>query len=636
MKLRPLIMRVRFPLLKPFRSADSGNPVMRALRRMILFIPDFARESSVPVFFSLVIVMKNVLLCGIMMHRNHSGVQFSHALDWAAVHFYNYLPAALILCSVSFIFRGRGRIVSLFVIDAAVSALFIGDALYYRAFFALPTPVVFKQTANLDNLSASVAGISRAVDFLFIVDIPVLAGFAFLFRRRMRAFLRMPGAFIAAMSAVLLYLPALKAHMNGTEYFVYPRISLYDQSVTVYNLSPLYYHAYSVYDYRKNGAPVKASPSDAQRIEAWFDSKDENLPDNGFKGMFRGKNLIVIKAESLERFVVGARVNGREITPNINRMLGSSLDFPGMHEQVRDGNSSDGELMVNASVYPLRRGSTAFMYPYAPYRATLPGMLREYGYSTLAAHADHGSFWNWVTSFTNYGYEKCLDIGKFRNDDVLVFGLSDRSFLRQMVPVIENQPRPFLAYVSTMSSHIPFRLPDTYNTLPLPSYMKGTSLGDYLNAMHYLDAQIGYFAGLLREKGMLRDTVIAVFGDHEGVHKYYADMLEDLKPRESWWFDNGKRTVFFLYNEGMSPVSCSVTGGEVDILPTVAYLFGIPETRYERSTIGRNLLKTSRDFALLADGTVVGRDAAAYAGFARDGFEVSEKILRSSYFRQDE
>ncbi len=107
--------------------------------------------------------------------------------------------------------------------------------------------------------------------------------------------------------------------------------------------------------------------------------------------MAKGKNLIYIQVESLENFVIGKTVNGKEITPNLNKLVQKSLYFPNTFEQVNEGTSSDADLMVNTSMLPLRQGSTFFRYPNTNYNS-LPNLLEGEGYATSAIHPDKGSF----------------------------------------------------------------------------------------------------------------------------------------------------------------------------------------------------------------------------------------------------
>ncbi|WDC83176.1 hypothetical protein PL321_10120 [Caloramator sp. mosi_1] len=93
-------------------------------------------------------------------------------------------------------------------------------------------------------------------------------------------------------------------------------------------------------------------------INEWFNKKEKIEADNEYKGYFKGKNLIYIQVESLENFVINKKINSKEITPNLNRLLKNSIYFDNYHEQTHNGISSDGDFIINTSMYPVRRGST--------------------------------------------------------------------------------------------------------------------------------------------------------------------------------------------------------------------------------------------------------------------------------------
>jgi phosphoglycerol transferase MdoB-like AlkP superfamily enzyme len=128
--------------------------------------------------------------------------------------------------------------------------------------------------------------------------------------------------------------------------------------------------------------------------------------------LLKGKNLIFIQLESFENFVIGQKINNQEITPNLNRFLKNSIYFDSIEEQVHLGTSSDSDLLVNASVYPVRSGSTFFRYPDNTYNS-LPKLLEKSGYSTLAIHPDKGAYWNWMPALKSMGFQKCIDASYF-------------------------------------------------------------------------------------------------------------------------------------------------------------------------------------------------------------------------------
>src|SRR5437763_8790822 len=95
------------------------------------------------------------------------------------------------------------------------------------------------------------------------------------------------------------------------------------------------------------------------------------------------------------------------------------------------------------------------------------------------------------------------------------WGLNDRDFLQQMVPRLERLPRPFAAWLITLSLHHPFDdFPDRHKVLRLGP-VEHTSFGNYLHTMRFFDEALAAFAGALARDGLLDTSVVVVFGDHD-------------------------------------------------------------------------------------------------------------------------
>src|SRR5260221_471697 len=94
------------------------------------------------------------------------------------------------------------------------------------------------------------------------------------------------------------------------------------------------------------------------------------------------------------------------------------------------------------------------------------------------------------------------------------WGLNVRAFLQQMVPHLERQPRPFAAWMITLSLHHPFEsFPDAHKELKLGA-LEGTSFGNYLHTMRFFDNALETFKASLARDGLLDDSLVVVFGDH--------------------------------------------------------------------------------------------------------------------------
>lgn len=587
-----------------------------------------------PACTGMAIMLKSILLLGLILDSPHVQLLSRAGPRETWWNFPFHFGFIALFISLAFLFKSRQRLWYLLGFNVVVSILFWADILYYRGFNAMPTPLTLAQTANLHNLSASILAMVSPIDALFIVDLPILLGGALLIPSWGRANKRRPGlalVFVIACLVLLIWRPILDVRAGRNLKFT--TYSKFDSTFTCRVMSPIGYHLYTIVSARNEARRIRLNDQDRRTVQHWFERNQENLPDNRYKGMFRGMNLIIIQVESLETFIINRALDSQEITPNLNRLLKHSFYFKDFYEQTNEGTSSDADLMANTSIYPVRQGSAFFRYPHTRYNS-LPVLLKARGYSTVAVEPDEGSLWNWMAAQKSIGFDRCLDISRFQQDEIVNLGLSDASFLRQLRPIIQAQKPPFYLLTCTLTSHTPFILPPQYCELKLPDVLEGTHLGGYFQCFHYTDKQIGLLLDALDKAGVLDHTVVALYGDHEGIHKYLKEEVAKLSSSESWWSENHKHVPFIIYQKHLQGETIDTTGGQIDILPTLAYLLGIEENAYASTVMGRNLLKTNRNFALLRDGTLMGAAAdKTLESHIRAGLDIADMIIRGNYFR---
>ena len=594
-------------------------------------------KDSMFLFTALSLLTKFVLFLGLINNGNATSFNLFKAFFSfsAPPPLAVYTSLIVIVLCFSFVFQGRTRFWFLVICNSLFSLLLVADLMYYRGFSSFISPYLLSQTTNLDNLSSSIVSMLRLIDLLFIIDLFVLVGiglkFKIFYAKAERNIVTLLILFVLSVSYV--YYLHVQLDLNGKGEDMLFRVS-WSPNQTMSNLSPLGYHAFDVYNYYINKQSTKLTPEENQAIKRWFAQKQENLPANSYKGIFTGQNLIMIQVESLENFVINQKVDGQEITPNLNKLLKNSLYFSNFYEQVYNGSSADADLMANTSVYPVRTGATFFRFPNNTYNS-LPKLLREVGYSTLAIHPDKGSYWNWVPALTSIGFEKTMDETRFKTDEKIGLGISDGSYFRQIAPIIADEKQPFYNFMVTLTSHNPFELPDQYRKLVLTEEFNRTKLGGYFQSINYTDEQIGNFLGALDKSGVLDNTVVVLYGDHTGVHKYYNDEVKQVQPQESWWLDDSKRIPLIVYHKGMTGQEIGITGGQIDTMPTVAYLMGIKEASYQNTVFGRNLLNTNKDFAVLSNRLYMG-EAANNEELKNqiNGIDIADLVIRKNYFKK--
>ncbi len=589
------------------------------------------------IFTLIAIVLKGALFLGFSLNQNLYALNFGLGYRQASYFINYYIAFAAIFVSICFLFKNKGKFFSLIIVDLFITLITVMDIWYFRGFQTVPSLMLLKQTANLDNLGDSIFSMASPYDLLFFVDFIILIIAFIIFRKSFKnCKSNWKGTLIVLLVSICYigYVPfninILKRENVRNSYL----FSNYDPTNTVEYFSPIGYHIFDIYNVYKNSKPYKMTDEDEAKIKEYYDFKNENLPDNEFKGMFKGKNLLVIQVESLEDFVINQKVDGQEITPNINKLLNNSIYFPNIFDQVNEGTSSDSDLMVNTSMLPLRQGSTFFRNPATTYNS-LPNILEKDGYSTIAIHSDKGSFWNYAQGLNGIGFDKFVDYYSFDRDENIGLGLSDGSYFRQIEPMIKELKQPFYAFTVTLTSHGPFDLPKEYRELKLNPELDDNVLGGYFQSIHYTDAKIGMFIEALKKDGLLDNTVIAIEGDHTGPHKYYNSKIESLSNPESWWLDNGNHTVpLIIYNPSIkAPVKDDVYGGQIDIMPTLLYLLGVDNNVYQNTALGRNLLNTKRSYAVLTDKTIKGELTDKEKEIIGNSLDLSDKMIRADYFK---
>jgi phosphoglycerol transferase MdoB-like AlkP superfamily enzyme len=547
-----------------------------------------------------------------------------------------YVSFVLIPYSFCFLLKGKAKKLFIIITNLLISLLLVFDLWYYRSNSSFLNYYMLDMTTNLEGLSSSIFAMFRSIDLIFFTTALILM---FMFKTNLQNYKN--SSRDAAKFMLLFFIPILylgythikidKLQRGYAYQYIFRRS--WSQNQTIYNLTPLGYHAYDFFNYLEDRKPYILTHSEEVRIDKYFNAKEKGLPDNRYAAAFEGKNLLVIQVESLESFIIKEVVGHQEITPNLNRLLNNSLYFSNYREQTYNGTTSDATYVSNTSMFPTLVGNNNFNYPYNEYNS-LPNLLKKEGYNTYSMHGEKGTYWNWMTAEKNMGFDTTLDITEFKEDEKIGLGLSDRSFLTQALEKIEKQKKPFYSFMITLTSHSPFTIPEHEINIKLTDNLKGTRMGGFIESINYTDRVIGEFIETLDNKGMLEDTIVAIYGDHEGVSKFFDEEVKSLKGIPDKWKENDRRVPLIIYSKALNGEEFKANGGQVDFLPTMSYLMGIEEENYINTALGRNLLNTNLDKSVLTNRTYRGSDISEEKEqFYIDVLEISNIMIKSNYFK---
>lgn len=392
----------------------------------------------------------------------------------------------------------------------------------------------------------------------------------------------------------------------------------------------------------------------------YYSENKKTLKANQYTGIFEGKNVIAIHAESLQDFTLGLEFNGNEVTPNINRLVKTGIYFDNFYAQVGVGTSSDTEFTYSSSLLPSNNG-TVFVNYYNDHFITMQNLLKDKGYYVFSMHGNVGDCWNRNAMHINMGYDKMYDKSSFVIDEEYGLGLSDASFFRQVVPMIkdinDNVGKPYYGTLITLTNHTPWSDVNKYDELDLGidevidgeivhrDYLNTTIMGRYLKSVNYMDKAIGSFLDDMDKEGLLDNTVIIIYGDHDAripknqyeyMYNYdpvtdevYSEDDENYTEFNEYDYELSKNIPLIIWTKEMTKgVEIDTPMGMIDALPTIGNMLNV----YNKYALGKDIMSIKKDEGIIVfkDGSFI-TDKVYYNAKSNESYMISSSIIESDY-----
>ena len=410
-----------------------------------------------------------------------------------------------------------------------------------------------------------------------------------------------------------------------------------------------------------------------QAVKTFHDHYDEvsDTQDytNDYTGIFQGKNVIVIHAESIQQFVIGMSFNGEELTPNLNKLASESIYFDNFYSQVSVGTSSDAEFTSLTSLMPTNTG-TAFVSYFDRTYVSMPSLLSDKGYYTFVMHANKANFWNRDLMYASLGYQRFYSKDDYDIDEVVGLGLSDTSFFRQSVEKlkeINEMGKPYYGTLIMLSNHTPFidsaamtdyevdmkeevTLEDGTVTTVSHPYMEGTKLGQYLKSVHYADQALGEFINMLETEGLLENTVLVLYGDHDArldindyvrLYNYDPETNSILNPDDpdyinfdEYQYELNRKVPFMIWSsETKEKLHKTVSDvmGMYDVMPTLGNMLGV----YNKYALGHDIFQIgSNNIVVFPNGNLV-TNSIYYNAQKGEYLSLAETAISADYIEKN-
>ena len=221
-------------------------------------------------------------------------------MDPRKMRIFTHSLVIIIILSFAFLFKKKGRLKYYITVDIIFSLLMIVDLVTARSIGGFITlnylkhgNLSFKDIFNFYKYL-------RPIDIIFLMDIPFIIKRykrdALLYKEKRKIPVFILVFFVAIFSANYLHkMLDVKGKVDDVGFITH----YWEPFGSIYDTSPLGYIAFDFYDDLKGNKRSELTSEKTEDIEKWFDANKEDIPENDYKGIFKGKNVILIDRKSV-------------------------------------------------------------------------------------------------------------------------------------------------------------------------------------------------------------------------------------------------------------------------------------------------------------------------------------------------
>lgn len=529
-------------------------------------------------------VLLGLLKCGVV----HQEMQLPYTITWALA---SLSLLAVIYLPVLFM-SGKKRLYSGIIVNLLISALLLADTVYFRN-FGIPLPIkALGLAGQLGAVTQDIKDTMFLKDVRLLLDLPL----ALLTLKFIAGKLRFRvNKLIAVSWLVVLALVSVGSSLQAM---------LYNQTMAVSSFGTLPFHVGDFLLSRNKNGLYKPE------FEEIYAAKQHAYANRGhdYFGAAAGRNLILIQLESTSSFVINRTIDDKEITPFLNGLIEQdTLYFDRIFQTAGTGRTADSEFSTLNSSY-VKAGQIAHQEHADKHLCALPHVLTDAGYLSWAFHGFEPDFWNRTNMYPNLGFSRFYSQYDFEQDELIGWGLSDRSFFRQTAEILSEAPEPFFSFLVTLTNHYPFFIPQQFKTSSFDTRELDDSeqrseriFAHYFHSVQYTDYALSELFADLKEKGLYDNSLIVMYGDHYGINRQnseYEQLVSAYLGRE-YGYEDMLNVPVFIHIPGLGEAKTLHTaGGQIDLMPTILNLLGLEK---EPSVVhfGQDLLNVDEGFVAL-------------------------------------
>lgn len=532
----------------------------------------------------------------------------------------SFFIVLLILNAIILIFPRELRAFFMFIIIGLISIYFGMQNVYFRGFQQYGSiTTAFSIDTNMFKFTNSALDLLRLDDIRYFV-VPFIAYYISLklIKREKIKNNIINQITVLILTTILAYVQYQSLHNQLTSSLSSPA-KIYDKAVIYSNIPNINVfveefglNGLLLREFDVNVKPIELKPelTIEQQISQIFKSKT-NPQKSDFSGIFKGKNLLLIQAESLNNFAID-----EVLTPTLYRLKSMGIFIEGYNSPLLIGSTSDSEFMANTSLLPANNGKiTSNVYYDNALPNTLASTFNKSGYYSMATHNNYGIYYNRNVMMPKLGYD-FFDATRIKAEDTV-----EDSYVIDYIKWIMYEKEHYFSYWVTYTSHQPYGI-DTLNDKQLeylnlvedrfPNIKEEEKV--YLAKVMDLDRGLKQLLIDYKNSNVLDDLVIMIYGDHfpKGIFENKEDYKKLCETREMN-LNTCFNTPFIIWNNDQYSQVFSKVSSTLDISPTIYDLFNLD---YDyRWVLGNSVFDPSYDGFLFDEYLVIYTDDYIYDSF---------------------
>lgn len=613
------------------------NSIIKIKDTVVSFFRDMMRYSKTNVlFFTFVITsLINGTLLRIMTVKNIFDI--SPILADAAV--------ILLIGALGYLFKPKNQFKYFMTISIIFTFICVANSIYYNNFYSFISVSLLKTSSQLAGVTdAVVQNVMETKDFIYLFQI-VAMFFVNKYLKRKKYYEKVSkieigkDRFLNTLVGGLIVLGFFISTLTSTD--IGRLNKQWNRNLVMLKFGTYTYQLNDMFSTLKSKITPLMGYDEAAKTFREYYSEEKDYEKNKYTDIFKGKNVIAIHAESIQNFLLDTSFNGEYVTPNLRRLASEGLYFSNFYAEESVGTSSDTEFTYSTSLLPASSG-TVFVNYFDREYPTIQKLLKDQGYYVFSMHGNNCTFWNRSTAHKSLGYDKFYcHKNDYEIDEKIGLGLSDKSFFRQSVSLIEqikSEHNKFYGTLIMLSNHTPFNdegiaysdFDVTYKYTGINEetgemeekvapYMEGTKLGYYFKSAHYADEALGEFINNLDESGLLENTVLVIYGDHDSklkkseYRRFYNydpetdDLISEDDPNyvdvDYYSYELNRSVPLIIWTKDKKyKEEITTSMGMIDVLPTLGNMLGI-KSKYALGTDIFSLDDEEENVVVFPDGS---------------------------------